>query len=697
MSGETSPEDQASWVSKVTQWWVNPLLRRGASEVLTAQRIWRLNEQHMPPVETAEVLLRANGSVVKTLVAVFRREWILSGCWRLGQLSCQAVTPFVMRAFVAFLTARASGSSTDSLWLGAGLAFALGLVPMLEMVFTERAIWSNCWVSHRIRSCLVLLVNRKILLMRRRVQGGPDVGSLVSVDVDRVSDSADNLQFLWRTPINIIISATVMTVMLGPLPTVAGLGMLLGLVVAAALCNRKFSRDKRSVAAQTDKRAAATKHLVRNLENVKSVALEGYFCAEIERWRAEEVRYLKAMRGLYAVFKALTMVLSPLVMFAALATYLLQGKELNAGIVFSTLVVVNQLQMPFQNAVDVASSLVEARVSMERIQKFLYETENVLRFEPPVADDLLVLQMRDAVFSWNAPSGGKLSKPRAPDAIPLLLDGEDEGGEDEEGRGFLLRIANLDIRAGELVWLTGRIGSGKSSLLQAALGELVLRSGACRVAPSALYCGQNKDAALVTDSIAENICWGRPLDERVFALVTAGTCLDADLAVLVNGAETIVGESGVTLSGGQRARVCLARACYRALTEPESPHLLLLDDPLSAVDGQTVHSLLAFLRSLPKHCAVFISSHHSHLIAPDEQVVLLDQGRVVDRGLLRNVRLHAGSLDGLFLGADGSSGGGGAGDKEKRGRRGRAEKGREEEERKGERKGARTNCRRLKN
>src|SRR6478609_11755128 len=106
MSGETSPEDQASWLSKVTQWWVNPLLRRGASEVLTAQRIWRLNEQHMPPVEAAEALLRTNGSVVKTLVAVFRREWFLSGAWRLGQLSCQAVTPFVMRAFVAFLTAR---------------------------------------------------------------------------------------------------------------------------------------------------------------------------------------------------------------------------------------------------------------------------------------------------------------------------------------------------------------------------------------------------------------------------------------------------------------------------------------------------------------------------------------------------------------------------------------------------------------
>ncbi len=648
-----SPEGSASWLSLVTQWWVNEMLRRGSAEVLTAQRIWRLDERRMPPVEQAEQLLRERASIVRAMVGVFRREWFLSGLWRLGQLACQAVTPFVLRAFVVFLMARAAGTSHDSAGFGVILAALLGLVPLGEMIFAERAIWTNCWVSYRIRTCLVLLVNRKILRMRRRRRGGPDVGSLVSVDVDRVAESADSLHFLWRTPANVVISLTVLAFMLGVLPALAGLGALLLIVAAAVLCNRKFSRDKRNVVAQTDGRAAATKQLVRNLENVKSVALEGYFREEIEGWRAREVRFLRQYRALYAAFKALTMVLSPLVLFSALATYLLQGKELNAGIVFSSLVAVNQLQMPFQTAVEVVVSLVEARVSLDRIQQFLCEEEDVKRFEAPQDEGgtgSVVLQLKDASFSWHPPKQPKKQAGGETEEDGAELLGSVDEDEEEEDEELVLSGLNLEVRCGQLVWLTGRIGSGKSSLLQAVLGELSLRRGCCRVTPSALFCGQNKDAALVTDSIVENICWGSPFDERVFGVATAGACLTADLAVLVNGAATVVGESGVTLSGGQRARVCLARAIYRALSEPDKPHLLLLDDPLSAVDGQTAHSVLAFIRSLPRNCSVLLSSHHSHLIAPDELVVLLDRGTIADCGVLRDVRNRAGVLGGLFAG-----------------------------------------------
>lgn len=190
-----------------------------------------------------------------------------------------------------------------------------------------------------------------------------------------------------------------------------------------------------------------------------------------------------------------------------------------------------------------------------------------------------------------------------------------------------------------------------------------------------------------------NVVWGSRFDEAALQTVLRGTGLDADLAVMAGGQQTVVGESGVTLSGGQRARVCLARAVYRCLVEP-GPHLLLLDDPLSAVDGQTAARLVAFLRALPPSVAVVMTSHHTHLIADHERALLLEDGRLVQDGLVADVRLAAGSLAGLFAapdpglakaaaaadesgaGSGGVGGGGGDGVAEPQLRVGRRERGR---------------------
>lgn len=110
-----------------------------------------------------------------------------------------------------------------------------------------------------------------------------------------------------------------------------------------------------------------------------------------------------------------------------------------------------------------------------------------------------------------------------------------------------------------------------------------------------------------------------------------------DFEALVDGARTIVGERGVNLSGGQKARICLARAIYAVRLQPELPALLLLDDPLSAVDVHTGKQLLATLRSLPNTVGVILASHHSHLILDSERVLVLDQGSMVAQGPYRDI------------------------------------------------------------
>jgi hypothetical protein len=120
-------------------------------------------------------------------VFAFKKEWLIVVLWRLGMLATQLVQPFLVRAFVAYL----SNTTQQDLRIGLLLAFLIGFAPIVEMLFVERAIWLNSWTNQRIRTSLVLLVNRKLLFMRRG--SGIDINTLLAVDVDRIGESAESL------------------------------------------------------------------------------------------------------------------------------------------------------------------------------------------------------------------------------------------------------------------------------------------------------------------------------------------------------------------------------------------------------------------------------------------------------------------------------------------------------------------------
>lgn len=575
MSGPESPEDTSSWWQRLTNSWQYPLLKLGSTTVLTPSRIWRLSSKHIPNAQRVEKRVMDGDTLTRALVKEFAWEWVVGGLWRVLQIACQSSVPFVMRAFVTWLSVWLSGEDDKGLGYGLLLGFVLGLLPMLEMVFAERGIWLNVWTSFRIRTCLVLVITRKLL--RKRSNEAPvDVANLITMDADRVKESAESLHFLWRTPLLVTVTMTVLGTMLGWQSALGAFGTLVAIVSLTALFNRQFSKLKRQVSAKTDARVSLSTDLVKSLENVKSLALERLFESQILDARAAEVSLLTRYRIFYAVFKSLTMVLSPLVLFTALSIYMLQGRELTAAIVFACLVSVNALQMPFQQAVDVGVSLVETRVALERISSLL-ACDDASQWEAP-DDPAFLCVLQNTSWTWDESGGGtgSAATEQGEKRGDGDVDDEEEEEEDEElimaqGISLLARDANasnkgsstavvlaevsLSVRCGELVWITGRVGAGKSSLLLSLLGELRLLSGQIRVTSTgAFYCGQNKLAALVTGTLVDNITWGLPFDQTVFNLVCDGCALHTDFEQLVNGSMTVVGESGVNLSGGQRAR-----------------------------------------------------------------------------------------------------------------------------------------------
>jgi ATP-binding cassette subfamily B multidrug efflux pump len=197
---------------------------------------------------------------------------------------------------------------------------------------------------------------------------------------------------------------------------------------------------------------------------------------------------------------------------------------------------------------------------------------------------------------------------------------------------------DLQVAAGKTVAVVGRTGSGKSTLLALIPRLIDPPRGALRVdgtdvrnLPLArLRSGIGmvpQETFLFSATIHENIALGRPdapVEEVTEAAHLAG--LGPDLESFPNGLDTIVGERGITLSGGQKQRVTLARALLR------QPSILLLDDCLSAVDTQTEEHILGNLRTVFRGRTVFLVSHRISTVKDADLILVLEQGRIVERG-----------------------------------------------------------------
>jgi ABC-type multidrug transport system fused ATPase/permease subunit len=168
------------------------------------------------------------------------------------------------------------------------------------------------------------------------------------------------------------------------------------------------------------------------------------------------------------------------------------------------------------------------------------------------------------------------------------LEGEGDGS-------FVLRVPALVIPKGKLCIVCGSVGSGKTSLVSALLGEMHQEGGELPIINgSVALVGQS--AWIQNATVKEAILFGRKYDAERYCAVVKAAQLRSDIRMLPRGEETEIGERGINLSGGQKQRVSIARALYAS---PDKD-VYLLDDPLSAVDADVAHSLWTEVRlSLP--------------------------------------------------------------------------------------------------
>ncbi|KAH9035079.1 hypothetical protein EDB84DRAFT_1561273 [Lactarius hengduanensis] len=509
-------------------------------------------------------------------------------------------------------------------------------------------------------------------------KAGADVGKIVNLmagDANRVAMTSSAMYFIYGSPFEIIIACTFLYQLLGWSAFAGFIILVLGWPLNSFLTKRSI-RIQKGVMTARDKRMGVLNELIGAIKFIKFFAWEGRWIDRVSDARATEIKWMIKSRLNSIMFQMLWSCAPVLVSITSFLVFVLQGNELTVSIAFTAIALFNMVRLPLNIIPTGISTLPQTKVALDRIATYLGEDEvneqvSSLKKSPfgtSGADDGTAkgLGIENGSFKWNEveekedKNGQNEADKNAKNAAPSTDDAaQDADGTERDSivasdaseHRFELRDINIIFPERQLTVVTGPTASGKTALLMALLGEMTTLSGTIILSKRSSLVddfGLTHTVAYAAQSpwlrhqtIKDNILFGYPYDEARYNAVVEACALKPDLEVLEDGDATEIGARGVSLSGGQKARVALARAVYAPAK------YVLLDDPLSAVDSHTARFLLEklFCGPLLANRTVILVTHHVELVLPSAHyLVRMLDGRIDTQGTLADLRAQ-GVLD----------------------------------------------------
>uniref|UniRef100_A0A3P8P9I6 ATP-binding cassette, sub-family C (CFTR/MRP), member 2 n=1 Tax=Astatotilapia calliptera TaxID=8154 RepID=A0A3P8P9I6_ASTCA len=657
-----NPEAGAAFLSRITFNWLNSMVLKGYKQPLVQEDMWDLNEsdstafinerfQHFmkPELDAARVRFQnkmkrklfqnihsaqedpqqnglssglgkreergkkedekkkkdnkeeenyPNSWLITTIYKTFKRILIESFCFKLLEDVLTFVSPQLLKLMISF-----TQDKSRYAWEGYLYAVLLMVVALLQSL-TLQQYFQRCHVlGMKVRTALMAAVYKKALVVSNDTRKESTVGEMVnlmSADAQRFNDVTNFIHLLWSCPLQIIISIVFLWLELGP-SVLAGLGVMVLIIPTNAVLATK-ARKLQNMNFK-DKRMKIMNEILNGIKILKLYAWEPSFQKQVEDIRGEELKVMKKSAYLHS-FSILTSCCIPaLVSLATFAIFVSVSNDnvLTAERAFTSISLFNILRAPLAMLPMLIASIVQV----------IFMCADHLLSSVLVCVHFLdtAVSICDGSFAWEK------------DAKPLLKD------------------VNLDIEPGRLVAVVGAVGSGKSSLMSALLGEMHSTKGFINIGGSLAFVPQQ--AWIQNATLKDNILFGSPHEEENFKKVIEACALAPDLELLPGGDLTEIGEKGINLSGGQKQRVSLARAVY------SQADIYLLDDPLSAVDSHVGKHLFENVigpNGLLKDKTRILVTHGISFLPYVDEIVVLENGVISEVGSYENLRASGGTF-----------------------------------------------------
>ncbi|GAA6062217.1 hypothetical protein JCM10212_006452 [Sporobolomyces blumeae] len=650
------PRLRANIFSRLTFSWMTPMMMAGVRKFLTEEDLWQL-----PPDDTAHALsarlerawqsrrhraadksavkprthdqeptysvLPADGkteqdapkpSLTGALVNAYGGPFFLAAVFKLLQDCLGFVQPQLLRRLLQFVSTY-NTPDAEPAFHGYLIAVSMFVCAVSQTLLLHCYFARVFETGMRVRAGLVSLIYKKALVLSPTERGGRltgDIVNLQSTDATRLQDLCTYGQIAWSGLFQITLAFVSLYNLLG-WSMFVGVAVMVGSMPLTAAIARYQTKLQRQQMKNKDQRTSIMSEILNNIRSIKLYAWENSFASRLFDVRNnKELRMLKKMGYLSASSNFLWSFTPFAVAFSSFAMFSkVSGKPLTSDIVFPAITLFQLLSFPLAVLPVVFSSLVEAYVSIGRLTDFLVAKElqaDAVDISTPTRDLKLgdeLVSVHQGDFTWHA------------------LPASDAAATQDN----TLQDISLSVKKGELIAVVGRVGAGKSSLLSAVLGEMNKLDGKVSVRGTVAYTAQQP--WIMGGTVKNNITFGYRFDPEFYDLVLDACALKEDLKILPNGDETEIGEKGVSVSGGQKARIALARAVYARAD------IYLLDDPLSAVDahvGRHLFDRVIGPDGLLKDRARILCTNQIPFCEQADELLFLRRGVILERGTYAN-------------------------------------------------------------
>jgi ABC-type multidrug transport system fused ATPase/permease subunit len=462
---------------------------------------------------------------------------------------------------------------------------------------------------------------------------------------------------------------------------------------------KKMLALRRGAMVWTDKRAKLIQELLGGMRIIKFFAWEIPYLDRINQIRRQELKKIRSLLITRAITMAVATslpVLATVIAFSAYAYTVNDNRD--PATIFTSLTLFNLLRMPLMLLPVALATATDARNAFDRLRE-VFLAERISRTYEIDINAKNAVQVTNGTFMWESEppkeEGSKKEKKEAAKkavkerkagqtpsahkkeskmpwkktgsiaaqdqsadqshdkealigdvtdvAVPVPAPGTDESTAARPGSGTAtpkepqIKDISFSIPRGQLCAIVGPVGSGKSSLLSAMIGEMKILGGNVTFGGRVGYCPQQ--AWIQNATVKNNILFGQPYDEARYQKAIFDSCLTSDLDMLPHGDMTEIGEKGITLSGGQKQRVNIARALYF------NADVTLFDDPLSAVDSHVGQHLFthALQGALAGRTRVLVT-HALHFLPQVDHIITVSEGKIVEQGTYNELLARHGAF-----------------------------------------------------
>ncbi|XP_033098314.1 multidrug resistance-associated protein 4-like isoform X2 [Anneissia japonica] len=644
----------ANIFSKVFFYWAWYMFRLGNTGSITPEEF-----ENVPPDLTSEYLVdslerkwnkelyaqKTDGtkpSMRRALSKTFLPQMILFNIIGFFEEALKLLQPIVLGLLINYFEVDSSATLSQGL-LYAGI---LSLITVILNIIHEPYFFYNQVFGMKIRIACCGIMYKKALKLSNAALSKTSAGqinNLMTNDVNRFDIMAMVFPYIWLGPIDSVIALFIMVYYVGMKWKYVLIGysiLMLCLLPMQTCLGTIFGFYRKKTATITDKRITIMSEVLAAMRVIKMYAWEKPFARMVKQVRRSEISAIMFASILKCLNLAIAYAGNRLLEVIFLTIYFLTTEDFSSSTVFVISSLMSAIRTPLLRSMPQAIQLIsECLVGCNRIEEFmLLEEQNTsisgLEFqhvyeatEPGITvtnlsgtwDDTFLLYDNDH-FKPSSCTKGTVT----------LLNGDTHMFTERFDSPVIDGIS-VTVCEGEMLAIIGPVGSGKSTLLLALLQELPFMSGQIHLRGSIAYVSQK--ACIFPGTIRQNILFGKKFDEDYYQTIIEVAALSRDFEILPKGDMTMIGERGVTLSGGQQARVNLARALYK------DADIYVLDDPLSAVDtkvGKQIFEkcIMEYLHKKPR----ILITHQLQYLHDADRILLLKNGKIERIGTYDDVK-----------------------------------------------------------